>query len=107
MRKSWLLLAAPVLAILHTIPAMAATDISVVALPNPVGIPEIIFVIALCGFALWKKDWLRVLLSICIIIWGAFTMSYDIKIAAPLIAIGTVLFIMGILTFLKKSRGGG
>ena len=64
---------------------------------NPIGIPAIMFVIGLCGFALWKKDWLRVLLSICIIIWGVFAMPYEIKIAAPLVTLGTFLFIMGIL----------
>ena len=64
---------------------------------NPVGLPQIIFVLALCGFALWKTGWVRILLSICIVIWGAFSMSYDIKIAAPLITLGTVLFIMTIL----------
>jgi len=104
MRKLLLIFALPVLAILHTIPALAATDISVVALPNPVGIPEIIFIIALCGFALWKKDWLRILLSICIIIWGAFSMSYDIKIAAPLIVMGTVLFLQAIIPQIRTAR---
>lgn len=71
---------------------------------NPIGIPSIIFVISICGFALWKKDWIRILLSVCIIIWGAFAMQYDIKIAAPLIALGTILFIMSIMRRIQAAR---
>ena len=68
------------------------------------GLIEMILVIALIGFAFWKKSWIRVLLSLCIIIWGAFAMQYDIKVAAPLLAIGTVLFIMGTLNLISKYR---
>ncbi len=64
---------------------------------SPLGIPQMIVILALLGFALWKQGWLRVVLSLCIIIWGAFAVSYDIKIAAPLIGIGAVLFIEAIL----------
>jgi len=71
-----------------------------------IGLPQILLVLAIMGFALWKKEWIRVLLSICLIIWGAFAMQYDIKIAAPLVSVGTVLFIMGILTLFRKFRGG-
>jgi hypothetical protein len=85
------------------VPVQAA-EISVVALPNPIGIPEIILVIALLGFALWKRGWIRALLSICIIIYGVFYMPYDIKIAAPLVAVGTMLFIQAILTQIQQAR---
>lgn len=68
------------------------------------GIFQMAFIIALVGFSFWKRGWIRVLLSICITIWGAFAMSYDIKIAAPLLAIGTVLFIMGILRLIRNYR---
>jgi len=69
-----------------------------------IGILDILFVLALMFFALWKTGWLRVILSICIIIWGVFAIPYDIKVAAPLLAIGTVLFIMGILSVIKSYR---
>lgn len=68
------------------------------------GLPQIIFALGLLGFALWKKGWVRVLLAICIIIWGVFAMSYDIKIAAPLLAIGTILFFMDILKMIQQYR---
>jgi len=68
------------------------------------GIGNIILVMALLGFALWKKGWLRIILSICIIIWGVFYMSYDIKIAAPLIAVGAVLSIQAILKQIQQAR---
>jgi len=71
---------------------------------SPLGIPQMIVVLALLGFALWKQGWLRVVTSLCLIIWGAFALQYDIKIAAPLIGIGTVLFIMAILNLIGKSR---
>lgn len=74
------------------------------AVLNPVGLPQIIFVLALMGFALWKTSWIRVLLSICLVIWGAFAMSYDIKIAAPLVTVGTVLFIIGIMNIIRNYR---
>ena len=90
---------------LWAMPTQAA-EISVVALPNPIGIPEIIFLVALCGFALWKTSWLRVVLSICIIIWGVFFAPYDLKIAGPAIAVGTVLFINGIMDLVGRMREG-
>jgi prepilin-type N-terminal cleavage/methylation domain-containing protein len=68
------------------------------------GLLEMMLVIAIMGFAFWKKSWIRVTLSVCLIIWGAFAMPYDIKVAAPLIGIGTVLFIMGILNLIGQSR---
>jgi len=68
------------------------------------GISGIIMVMALLGFALWKKGWIRILLSICIIIWGVFYMSYDIKIAAPLITMGAVLSIQAILVQIQHAR---
>jgi len=71
---------------------------------NPIGIPSIIFVVSMCGFALWKKGWIRILLSVCIIIWGTFAMQYDIKIAAPLLALGAILFIMSIMKHIETAR---
>jgi hypothetical protein len=61
-------------------------------------------ILALLGLALWKQGWLRVILSVCLIIWGAFAVNYDIKIAAPLLAIGTVLFVTAIMTLIGRMR---
>jgi hypothetical protein len=69
-----------------------------------VGLPEIVLVLGLLGFALWKKDWIRIVLSLCIIIWGAFALSYDVKIAAPLIAGGAILVFMGIFNVMQGQR---
>lgn len=69
-----------------------------------IGLSEIVFVLGLCAFALWKKDWIRILLSACIIIWGIFATPYDIKIAAPLITMGAVLFIQTILKQIQQAR---
>lgn len=73
-------------------------------LEGPMGINSIIFIVALVGFAIWKKGWIRILLSICVIIWGVFAMDYDIKIAAPLLAVGSVLFFMGVLNMIRQAR---
>jgi len=88
---------------LFPVPVQAA-EISVVAVPNPIGIPEVIIVSALLGLASWKRSWIRVITSIGLIIWGVYFTSYDIKWAAPVIAIGTVLFIMGILNIISAHR---
>lgn len=72
---------------------------------TPIGLPQIIFALALCGFALWKKDWIRVLLAICIIIWGAFALPYDIKIAVSLVSLGAILLFSGIFNVIQKQRG--
>lgn len=77
--------------------AAAAQEISVVVVPNPIELPEILFIVALVGFACWKTSWVRVVLSVAIIIWGVFTLPYDIKFAAPLIGVGALLFIAGIM----------
>ena len=71
---------------------------------GPMGISSMVFAIALVGFGFWKKGWIRVLVAICIIVWGAFAMDYDIKVAAPLIAIGSVLFFMGTLKLIANYR---
>jgi hypothetical protein len=71
---------------------------------GPLGIPQMIVIVALLGLALWQQGWLRAILSLCLVIWGTFAISYDIKIAAPLLAIGTTLFFMGILNEIRKSR---
>lgn len=105
MRSLYIILAVAMMAMLVPSPLQAATEISVVALPNPIGIPEILIVIALLGFALWKKDWIRIILSICIVIWGVFFMPYDVKVAAPFLGVGLVLFIMGIMAQIQHARG--
>lgn len=61
-----------------------------------IALPALIFAIGLCVFALWKRGWLRILLAICIVIWGAFAVPYDMKIALPLIAVGMILFTISI-----------
>lgn len=63
---------------------------------NPLGIPQMLLIIALLGFALWKTSWIRLLLSLCIIIWGVFAVTYDIKVGIPLVAIGSLLFFMAL-----------
>lgn len=69
-----------------------------------IGIADILFALALLGFALWKKGWIRIILSVCIIIWGAFALQYDIKIAAPLLAAGSVLFFEAVLKEIQHAR---
>lgn len=59
---------------------------------TPISLPGVLIGLALCGFALWKHSWIRLILSLCIIAWGAWAISYDIKVAAPLISLGAVLF---------------
>ena len=71
---------------------------------SALGIPQMIVIIALLWGALWKQGWIRVILSLCLIIWGVFAMDYDIKIAAPLLAVGPVLFFMGVLNMIKSYR---
>ena len=94
----------PLLALaVFTTPAQA-TEVSVVAVPNPIDVPEVIIVVALIGLASWKKSWIRVITSIGIIIWGAFFTPYDIKWAAPVIAVGVVLFIIGIMNIIGSHR---
>ena len=65
----------------------------------------LLFPMGLLGFALWKRGWLRILLSICIIIWGIYAVSYDIRIAVPFIAIGPILFIQEIISQIQHARG--
>jgi len=45
-----------------------------------------------------------VLLAVALIVWGAFAIPYDIKVAAPFIGIGFILFIMGIFQVVEASR---
>ena len=71
---------------------------------GPLGISQMLVILALLGFALWKQGWLRVILSVCLIIWGTFAMPYDIKIAVPLVSIGAVLFIMATMNLIGQYR---
>jgi hypothetical protein len=73
-------------------------------LANVLGLPQILFVVGLCGFAFWKKSWIRVVLSLSLIIWGVFAMPYDIKVAAPFIGLGAILFILGIIQIIASHR---
>jgi hypothetical protein len=90
--------------------AEAGTDVSALwalilsLIEGPMGIINMMFAVALMGFGFWKKSWIRVVLSLALIIWGVFAMSYDIKIAAPFIGIGAILFIMGISQIITVSR---
>lgn len=90
--------------------AEAGTDVSALLamilslIEGPLGIINMMFAVALMGFGFWKKSWIRVILSLALIIWGVFAMPYDIKIAAPFIGIGAVLFIMGISQIITVSR---
>ncbi|MCK4714240.1 MAG: hypothetical protein KAT35_01590 [Candidatus Aenigmarchaeota archaeon] len=68
------------------------------------GILDVMFMLALIGFSLWKGGWIRIILSICIIVWGAFALSYDVKIAAPLLAVGAVLFAQTIFVQIQQAR---
>lgn len=71
---------------------------------GPTGIVNMMFAVALMGFAFWKKGWLRVMMGVSLIIWGAFMMSYDMKIAAPFIAVGFILFVKAILKLIAEYR---
>lgn len=68
---------------------------------NPLGIPQMLLIIALLFFAFWKKSWIRLLLSICLMIWGVFAFEYDIKVGAPLVTISTVLFFLALMKVWK------
>jgi hypothetical protein len=103
MKKIIIALAIAGASVLCAVPVQAA-EISVVALPNPIGIPEIILVLAMLGFALWKKGWIRLILCLGIITWGIFFISYDAKVAAPLLGVGVVLFILGIMAQIQSTR---
>ena len=82
----------------------ALTAMIISLIEGPMGIVNMMFAVALMGFAFWKKSWVRVVLSMALIIWGIFAMEYDIKIAGPLIGIGTVLFIMATMNLIGRRR---
>ena len=71
---------------------------------GPTGIVNMMFAVALMGFAFWKRGWLRVLMAASLIIWGVFMASYDMKIAAPFISVGTLLFMMTVLQLVAAAR---
>lgn len=70
-----------------------------------ISISNILFVVALIGFAFWKKDWLRIILSIAIVVWGVHFMASDIFVGMSVLAVGIILFIMGIRTQIQQTRG--
>jgi len=71
---------------------------------GPTGIVNMMFAVSLMGFAFWKRGWLRVMLAIALIIWGAYMTAYDMKIAAPFIGVGTLLFIMAIFRLVENYK---
>lgn len=73
---------------------------------DPFGMPQVLFAVGFCIFAFWKRGWLRIILSICVVLWGMYALPYDIKIAAPLIGVGFVLFIIGVLRIIESYRQG-
>ena len=82
----------------------ALTAMILSLIEGPMGIMNMMFAVALMGFGFWKKSWVRVLLSLALIVWGVFAIPYDIKVAAPFIGIGFILFIMGIFQVVEASR---
>lgn len=82
----------------------ALTSLLISLVEGPTGIVNMMFAVALMGFAFWKKSWIRILLSASLVIWGVFEMQYDIKIAAPFIAVGAFLFILGVMRVITVSR---
>ena len=105
MKNIWLAIIMSTIVALYAAP-VAADGITAVVLPNPIGLPEIILVLGLLGFALWKKGWLRIILCLGIILWGIFFIPYDAKVAAPLLGVGVVLFIIGINGQIQSAREG-
>lgn len=71
---------------------------------SPLGVPQMMLIVALMFFALWKQGWIRVILSLGLIVWGAFAIGIDIKIGAPLVGIATVLLFMGIFQLAQNAR---
>ena len=65
---------------------------------------QLVLVLAICGFALWQRGWIRIILSVCIIIWAVWTMQYDVKIAGTLLGLGTLLFFKAILAKISNAR---
>lgn len=68
------------------------------------GWPQLIFIIGILGFALWQKGWIRLVLSVCLVIWGTYALSYDVKIAAPLLIAGGLLFIDTSIRLINEYR---
>lgn len=68
------------------------------------GIVEMMIVIAFLVIAIWKKSWIRIMMSLCVVIWGAFAVQYDVKVAGPLLAVGAILFFMGIFRMIEQRR---
>lgn len=71
---------------------------------GPTGIVNMMFAVALMGFAFWKRGWLRVILATSLIIWGAFMLEYDVKVAAPFVSVGSLLFVIAIFGLIENYR---
>jgi hypothetical protein len=69
---------------------------------GPMGITNMMFAVGLMAYGFWRKSWLRVMFAVSLIVWGVFAMPYDIKVAAPFIGIGALLFILGISQSIKS-----
>lgn len=64
---------------------------------NPLGLPQILLIIAILFFALWKTAYVRLLLSICLMIWGVYATPYDEKVGIPVTIIGAALFFFALM----------
>jgi len=64
-------------------------------------IPDVLLMLALVGFSVWKHGWLRTILSLCAVVWGVFAFQYDVRIAASILTASVFLFIMGILDIIR------
>ena len=71
---------------------------------GPMGIGNIIIIGFFLVIAVWKKGWIRIIMSLGVVTWGAFALDYDAKIAAPLIAVGTILFFEAIIKTIQQRR---
>jgi hypothetical protein len=73
-------------------------------LEGPMGIANMFFVAILIGVGVWRKGWIRAITGLGVIIWGIFALKYDIKVAAPLLAIGMVLFFTALTGLISQYR---
>ena len=71
---------------------------------GPTGIVNMMFAVSLMGFAVWKTGGLRILMAVSLSVWGVFMAGYDMKIAAPFIGVGVLLFIMALFQLVTAAR---
>jgi len=63
----------------------------------PIALPAMIFVVGMCGLALWKRGWIRLLLSLATLTWGVTAMQYDAKVGITFISMAFILFVTALL----------